>query len=131
MRTSGVLEVVMALFVIVLHTSAAMATEPFGWGTTLQAIETLAKEKCQFSLTTTTLDQEHRVSCTGYELEQLGRVDVFFDFVKDRLQHYVIIVRRPQEAALRTAAPGLVPANSVSRIDACLSGFVCLTVSPR
>ena len=78
----------------------------------------------------TQVNGQHALRRSGYQIEDLGPVDVVLEFVDDGLQGYTVIVRRAQEAKLRAATPHILKAASSAphRLDACLAGFFCLEV---
>lgn len=115
----------------------------FVWGTPRAVIEPAMKAQCEFSTTYLTLGGRQALACSTYhEMDSLGLgpVDVRLEFVNDRLQGYIVSVRRAQEAKLRAMAPQILRADSTTHagaqpsgtatqtLDSCLAGFFCLTV---
>jgi hypothetical protein len=132
-----------------LGAAPPVAAEPsgfatFDWGTPRAVIEQAMKTQCEFSSTLATVKGRVAVVCSDYRQMSdlgLGPVDVKLDFINDGLQGYTVAVRRAQEAKLRAIAPqmlqpasparaGARPSGMAShRLDTCLPGFFCLTVT--
>jgi len=124
-------------------TAPAAAADPsgfreFAWGTPLGTLEEVMKAACEFSITYTSQRGQRTINCSGYQVPDLGPVDVTLKFNDERLRGYTIAVRRELEAQLRAAAPRLLqtPPSSGSRsgrttsvmFHSCMMGFACLTV---
>jgi hypothetical protein len=112
----------------------------FAWGTPLGTLEVVMKAECEFSITYTGQRGQRTINCSGYQVPDLGPVDVTLKFNDQRLRGYTIAVRREREAQLRAAAPRLLQAPPASgprsartasvTFHSCMMGFACMTVQP-
>ena len=129
---------------IVIAAAPAAADPPgfreFAWGTPLGTLEDVMKAECEFSITYTSHRGQRTINCSGYQVPDLGPVDVTLKFNDERLRGYTIAVRREREAQLRAAAPRILqtPAAGAPRpgrtssvmFHSCMMGFACMTVQP-
>jgi hypothetical protein len=137
-------------FLTLLWSSTALAQEPtgfagFAWGTPRVVVnDELAKERCPWRTTYTTLHGHKRIVCSDYQFSVVGPVYLTLDFVGEVFTGYEVTVPRQLGSALRAAIPDILatPARAVPGMShrtwktsviisesQCFPSSVCLTVT--